>query len=47
VTAAEREQIRAIVERTCAEQGVPLTVPAEVASQIAAMLSTALKKETP
>jgi len=47
VTAAEREQIRAIVERTCREQGIPLVVPAEVARQIAAMLRTSSKRETP
>jgi hypothetical protein len=38
VTAEERDQVRAVVERTCAEQGVPLRVPADVAQAVAAMI---------
>jgi hypothetical protein len=38
MTAQERDQIAAIVRRTCAEQGIPLQVPPDVARAIASML---------
>jgi hypothetical protein len=38
VTAEQRDQVRAVVERTCAEQGVQLQVPADVARAVAAMI---------
>jgi hypothetical protein len=39
VTADQRTAVRVLVERTCAEQGIPLTVPAEVARTVAAMVA--------
>jgi len=41
MTAAERECVRALVRRTCAEQGVPLVVPADVAAHVARLLAGA------
>jgi hypothetical protein len=38
MTAEERERVRALVERTCAAQGVPLEVPPEAAQAVAAMI---------
>jgi hypothetical protein len=38
---AERERIRALVQRTCAEQGIPLTVPPDVAAAVARLLAGA------
>jgi hypothetical protein len=38
VTPAERERIRALVQRTCAEQGISLVVPADVASDLARLM---------
>jgi hypothetical protein len=38
-TAEERAQVRAIVERTCAAQGVPLAVPPDVAHAVAALVA--------
>lgn len=43
MTAAEREQIRAIVEQTCASQGIPLAVPPEIAQAVAAILRSSLR----
>lgn len=39
MTAAELDQVRAIVAQTCAAQGVPLTVPGDVARAVAAMIA--------
>jgi hypothetical protein len=41
VTAADRERVRALVERTCAEQGIPLVVPADVAADVAKLVAGA------
>ena len=41
MTPADRERIRALVRRTCAEQGVPLVVPADVAADVARLLAGA------
>jgi hypothetical protein len=38
MTPADRERIRALVRRTCAEQGIPLVVPADVAADMARLL---------
>jgi hypothetical protein len=38
VTAEQRDQVRVVVERTCAEQGVPLQVSADIARAVAAMI---------
>jgi hypothetical protein len=47
VTPAERAKIRAIVERSCAEQNIPLTVAASVCREIAKALRQARKRTTP
>jgi hypothetical protein len=39
VTADQRTAVRVLVERTCQQQGIPLTVPAEVARTVAAMVA--------
>jgi hypothetical protein len=39
VTAEERAHVRALVERTCAAQGVPLVVSPDVAQAVAAMIA--------
>jgi hypothetical protein len=36
---AERAHVRALVERTCAAQGVPLVVPPDVAQAVATMIA--------
>jgi hypothetical protein len=38
-TAEERAQVRSIVERSCAAQGVPLVVPPDVAHAVAALVA--------
>lgn len=38
MTAAEREAIARIVERTCAEQNVPVVVPPATCAEVAAIL---------
>jgi hypothetical protein len=45
MTATERDRVRAIVERTCAAQGVPIEVPVEQAREVAAMI--ALRRPQP
>jgi tRNA A37 threonylcarbamoyltransferase TsaD len=39
MTAAERDQVRALVAHTCHKQGVPLVVPPDVARDVAAMIA--------
>jgi hypothetical protein len=39
MTGQERDQVRALVERTCAAQGVPLVVPVDVAQAVARMIA--------
>jgi hypothetical protein len=41
MTAAERERVRALVEQTCTEQGIPLVVPAAVAADVARLVAGA------
>jgi hypothetical protein len=41
VTPPDRERVRALVERTCAEQGIPLVVPADVAAEVARLVAGA------
>jgi hypothetical protein len=41
VSPAEREVIARIVRESCAEQGIPLTVPAEVCAEVAKILEAA------
>ena len=41
MTPRDRERIQALVERTCAEQGIPLIVPPEVAAAVAQLLAGA------
>jgi hypothetical protein len=38
---AEDDQIRAIVERTCRKQGIPLAVPPEVCADVARLITRA------
>ena len=46
MTADERARVRAIVERTCVAQGVPLDVPPEQAREVAAMIALRRPKPT-
>ena len=39
MTPDDRARVREIVARSCAEQGVPLTVPPDAASAVAAMVA--------
>jgi hypothetical protein len=41
MTPADRERVRALVERSCAEQGVDVIVPAEVAAEVAQLVAGA------
>jgi hypothetical protein len=38
MTPGERARVRERVERTCAEQGIPLVVPPDVAAAVARLL---------
>jgi hypothetical protein len=42
MTRADRERVRALVERTCTEQGIPLVVPTDVAADVARLVAGAL-----
>jgi len=39
MTDQERAQVRELVERTCREQGVPITVPPDVARVVAMLVA--------
>jgi hypothetical protein len=41
MTATDRARVRAIVERTCAAQGVDIVVPPDVAADIARLVASA------
>jgi hypothetical protein len=41
MTPADRERVRALVEQTCAEQGVDVIVPADVAADVAKLVAGA------
>ena len=47
MTAAERETIRAIVQRTRAEQGLPPAIAPEACIEVARILRAAQKGATP